>query len=66
MMQNFDIFSILKGLLPTLRALFTNFLTPRLTYELDNPLDDWLELISPTNHPAGYIIPCLIRELKIW
>ena len=50
----------------TLRALFTNFLTPGLTYKLDNPLDDWLESNSPTNHPAGYIIHGFIQELKNW
>ena len=40
----------------SITALFTNFLTPGLAWELDNLLDDWLESISPTNHPKGYII----------
>ena len=44
-------------------ALFTNFLTPGLTREVGNPLDDWL---ITTHHRAGYLIPRLIRELKIW
>ena len=52
--------------LNTFRSLFTKFLTPRLTCELDKPLDDWLESISPTNHPAGYLISGLTWELKIW
>ena len=48
-----------------LRALFTNLLILWLTCELCNPLDDWLESTSPTNHPAGYIIRGVTRELKI-
>ena len=48
-----------------LRALFIHFLILGLTCKLDNPLDDWLELTSPTNHSAGYIIRGLIQELKI-
>ena len=47
-------------------ALFTNFSTLELTRKLCNPLDDWLESTCPTNHPAGYRICRLIRELKIW
>ena len=38
------------------RALFTNFLTPGLTREFCNPLDDWLDWLIPTNHQAGYLI----------
>ena len=49
-----------------LRALFTKFLTPGLTQELDNPLDDWLNWLIPTNQRAGYLIRRIIRELKIW
>ena len=47
-----------------LMALFTKFLTPGLTCEINNPLDDWLESISSTNHPTGYIIRRITRELK--
>ena len=50
----------------TLWALFTNFLTPVLTREFCNPLDNWLESISPTNHPADYKIRGLTQELKSW
>ena len=50
----------------TLRALFTNFLTPGLILEFFNPLDDWLESTSPTNHPADYKIRGLTQEFKIW
>ena len=38
------------------RPLYTKLLTPELTIELDNLLNDWLESTSPTSHPAGYII----------
>ena len=48
------------------RVLFTNFLTPGLTCELCNPLDDWLESAGLTNHPAGHVIRGLTQELKIW
>ena len=48
------------------KALFTKLITPGLTCELCNPFDDWLESISPTNHPADYIICGLTREFKIW
>ena len=37
------------------RALFIKFLTPRLTHELDNPLDDWLNWLNPTKHQACYL-----------
>ena len=47
-------------------ALFTKFLTPRLTYKLYNPLDEWLELINPTSHPTDYKIQGLTQELKCW
>ena len=30
------------------RALFTSFLTPGLTLELYNPLDDWLDWLIST------------------
>ena len=50
----------------TLRALFTNCLTPMLTRELYNQFDDWLEATRTTNHPVCYIICGLTRELKIW
>ena len=49
-------------ILARLWALFTKVLTPRLTCELCNPLDDWFESTSLINHPAGYIISGLIRE----
>ena len=44
------------GIFYVLRPLFTKFLTPGLTCELDNPLNDWLESTSPTNYPVGYVI----------
>ena len=50
----------------TLRTLFTNFLSPGLTCDLCNTLHDWLKPTSATNHPAGYIIGELTRELKSW
>ena len=50
----------------SLRALFTNFLTPGLTCEFCNLLDDWLESTSPINHPVDYKIRGLTRELKSW
>ena len=37
-----------------LRALFTNFSTPGLTYKLCNPLDNWLDWLIPTNHQTDY------------
>ena len=43
------------------RPLFTKFLTPALTCELDNQLDEWLE---STSHPADYLIRWLTLELK--
>ena len=43
-------------------SLLTKYLTPRLTCELDNPSDDWLELTSPTNHPVGSLIRESTRE----
>ena len=46
------------------RALFTKFLIPGLSLELDKKLDDWLELINPTNHPACYLIHRLIWDLR--
>ena len=42
--------------------LFIKFLTPGLICELDYLLNDWLE---STNHPEGYLIRGLIRELKV-
>ena len=50
----------------THRALFSNFLILGLTGEFCNPLDNWLESTSPTNHPADYKIRGLTQELKIW
>ena len=50
----------------TSRPLFTKIFTPGLTFELDNPLDDWLKSTIPTNHSAGYLILGLTRELKVW
>ena len=50
----------------SLRTLVSNFLTLGLTREFCNPLDDWLESTSSTNHPADYKIRRLTRELKIW
>ena len=44
----------------TLKSLFIKFLTPVLTCELKNSLDDWLKSTSPTNHAAGYQI-CWLR-----
>ena len=45
----------------TLTPLFTKLLTPGLTWELCNPLDDWLESICLANHHlADYIIRGLI------
>ena len=40
--------------------------TPVLICILDNPLGDWLESTSPTNHPEGYITRGRARELEIW
>ena len=50
----------------TQRTLFTKFLTPGLTHELCNPLDDWLDWLISTSHQADYIIRRLTRELKVW
>ena len=50
----------------TLRPLFTKFLILRLTFELDNLRNDWLESAGPINHPAGYLIHELTPELKFW
>ena len=50
----------------TLRALFTKFLTPGLTREFCNPLDDWLDWLIPANHQADYKIRGLTQELKSW
>ena len=50
----------------TLWALFTKFLTPGLTREFCNPLDDWLGWFIPTNHRTDYIIHMLTQELKVW
>ena len=55
-----------KENIETHRALFTNFLTPVLTREFCNPLDDWLESTSPTNNPADYKIRVLTSESKNW
>ena len=48
----------------TICALFIKLLTFGLNCELYNPLDDWLESINPTNHPADYKIRGLTGELK--
>ena len=48
------------------RALFTEFLTSGLTRELDNPLDDWLNWLIPTNHQGDYKIRGLTQELRSW
>ena len=58
--------SNINDLKNTDRPLFTKLLTPGLTCELCNSFDDWLELVSPTNHSADYIICGLTQELKIW
>ena len=50
----------------SLRALFTKFLTPELTHELCNPLNDWLDWWIPTNHRTDYTIRGSTRELKVW
>ena len=50
----------------SLRALFTKFLTPSLSNEFCNPLDDWLDWLIPTNHQADYKIRRLTQELKSW
>ena len=47
------------------RALFTKFSTLGLMREICNPLDDWLESSSTTNHPVGYIIRRLTRVKKL-
>ena len=36
-------------------TLFTNFLTPGLSRELGNALNDWLDWLIPTNHRVGYL-----------
>ena len=51
---------------PTLRALFTKFLTPGLICELSYLLYDWLNWLISTNHRAGHLIRRLTRKLKIW
>ena len=61
----FYVFLILIFTLKTLRALFTKLLTPGLTREFCNPLDDWLESTRPTNDPEGYLTRGLNWELKI-
>ena len=48
----------------TLRALFTKFLTPGLTHEFYNPLDDWLSWLIPANHQADNKIRGLTQQLK--
>ena len=47
-----------------LSALFNNFLTPELSCQSCNTLDDWLKSTSTTNHQAGYVIHGLTQELK--
>ena len=49
----------------TLRALFTKFLVPRLTRELCDQLDDWLDLLIPPNHRTDYITRRLAWLLKV-
>ena len=39
----------------TFKPLFTEFLTLGLTWELDNPLYEWFESTSPTNHPDSWV-----------
>ena len=51
--------------LDLLWPLFSKFLIPGLTSELDKPLDDWLKSTSLTNHLVGYFIRKLTRKLKI-
>ena len=50
----------------SLKALFTNFLTPKLTLELCNPLDCWLDWLILTNHQANHKYCGLTLELKSW
>ena len=58
--------AIMDVLLNGLRALFTKFLTPVLTREFCNPLDDWLDWLIPANHQVDYKICELTPELKSW
>ena len=46
----------LRTMYAPFRALFPKFLTPRLTNEFGNPLDDLLGRSIPTNNRAGYLI----------
>ena len=47
-------------------ALIIKFLTPGLTHELRNPVNNWLDWLIRTNHRKNYIICMLTRELKVW
>ena len=55
----------MKAFIETLWALLINFLSPGFARKFCNPLDDWMESNSPTNHPADYKIRVLTQELKI-
>ena len=63
-------FTLLPNLI-TLKPLVTKFFTAnqnfaQLICKLENPLDDWLELTSPSYHLAYYLIHMLTWVLQIW